>query len=517
MGNSLLLGPAEDSAAQFQHLEQRVRQLAAENARLRETCRGCHHSRPYQESEDARTPQRPADQDPMITLLVPAPMAVDSPAPRWTERQQEEREPAAVPDPPLVLTPEDLDTMLQNGQEVPSSLPEARSSCKPPFVQAYVQGQFPNLPAQTPVAVRLASSAEGMGREQQRRFLHEVQMMSKLHHSHLVPLLAYCVPRLALLHPWPEKGCLGQLLRNAPLDPLEGFQALLGPAKGVLALHDLRLVHRNIRSDGIYLYADSGGEGILSKLGDCGMLCDMSDQSSTANGVEAARPPYADPWYLISGRISTASDIFSLGVVVLEVLLGRSAAQLAEPGAGADKQLRAGPQEIASRDAELSIVQTRRPRPRPLWQQFDQQVPHGPEASKAAAELVFSTRPRPDWSKRALALSSGLVLEMLRLSEGGITNEPPERPTAAFVAEQLEVATALQCVGATLEGARQPRERTCTVCMDALIDTQLTPCRHSVACEACAAVFVGRAERCPICRVQVQGYVQGDFESTFVA
>eukprot|EP00419_Tripos_fusus_P072712 CAMPEP_0172901282 /NCGR_PEP_ID=MMETSP1075-20121228/165939_1 /TAXON_ID=2916 /ORGANISM="Ceratium fusus, Strain PA161109" /LENGTH=488 /DNA_ID=CAMNT_0013757643 /DNA_START=93 /DNA_END=1560 /DNA_ORIENTATION=+ len=425
---------------QLQHLEERVQQLVAENARLRATCRGGHTSRPHQDGEEVRTPQHGFDQDAMVTLLVPPPerqQVLDSPAHAVTDWRQEE-EPTAVPLPPLVLTPEDVDAMLHNGQEEASIAPEAQIRWKPAFEPGCAKGHFPDLPAQAPVALRLASSAEGMGREQQRRFIHEVRMLSNLHHPHIVPLLAYCVPRLALVHPWPEKGCLGQLLRSAPLDPLEGFQALFGAAQGVVALHDLHLVHRNIRSDGIYLYADSGGDDILSKLGDCGMLCDMNEQSSTANGLEAARPPYADPWYLISGRVSTASDIFSLGVVVLEVLLGRSAAQLAEPGVSADKQLRAGPQEIASPDAELSIAQTRRPRPRPLWQQFDQQVPRGPEAAKAAAELVFSTRPRPDWSKRALAIVSGLALEMLRLNEGAASSEPPERPTAVFVAEQLE-------------------------------------------------------------------------------
>merc|ERR1719362_1737174 len=141
--------------------------------------------------------------------------------------------------------------------------------------------------------------------------------------------------------------------------------------------------------------------------------------------------------------------------------------------------------------------------------QFDEQVPRGAATAKAAAELIYNSRPRPDWNKRALAVAAELAMDMLRLerSAEGPEDAPPERPTAATVAENLEVAAALQ-----LCGARQPsRSRICVVCMDAPIDTQLTPCRHSALCGGCAAIFMQREERCPICRTRVEGYEEGDF------
>lgn len=415
------------------------------------------------------------------------------------------------------LAPDDLEAMIKAAPK--------DGNVDPLAVRAAAAERLPGLPARAPLLLRvgrLPGSGEerGLGAERQWAFLREVQVLSSICHEHLVPLVAFSMPCLATVHPWPEHGNLGHLLRHCPPDPLVGFHIVSGAAKGVRALHELGLVHRDVKSAGVYLYGDADWEGgVKAKLGDCGFVNESDVCGGQSSGEIVGTPIYADPIHLFTGRYFKASDIFSLGVVVLEVLLGRSAAQLGEPGARSDQHLGAvagHPKTLAAAATDEDLG-TRRPRAPPLWLQFDQQVPKGPEAASAAADLVLSARPRPDWSKKALSTATGLVLEMLKVNDADRNGSGPPsgRPMAGAVVEELEVATALQdCCADPVSEPR--RERICIVCMDQPIDTQLLPCGHSALCQACAAVFVGREEKCPICRRKARAFKEGDYLSTFV-
>jgi len=513
MGNSVSLHGAEGTLAQLQQLENRVQELAAENSRLRSAWTGRVHPSLMLPQEHQMSSNMQADHDfPAIQ------------APTLEE--------------PLVLAPDQIEAMIASATTTSkaarrplckrsggylclcsSSALEVHSprtsgiNCEGAMIHGVAKEHLANLPADTEVAVKCAAKTkhaedDSLSPDAQRRFLREVQMLKSFRHPHIMPLLAFCVPRLALVYPWPDKGCLGHLLRTAPLDPLEGFQALLGAARGLTMLHGLRLAHRCIRSDSVFLFTPAEGGGMTAVLGDCGSAHEVDESVAEHAGFTVDNTPYLDPWYLLSGRVSPASDIFALGIVVLEVLLGKPAVEQKEEKSTTSTRRR-DPDVIMPPDDA-----TRRRRPQPLWRQFDEQVPRGAETAKAAAELIYTSRPRPDWSKRALAVAAELAIDMLRLERSADSPEdcPPERPAAATVAENLEVAAALQLCGASV----RRRSRTCVVCMDAPIDTRLTPCRHSAICGGCAIVFMQREERCPICRTRVEGYEEGDFSCTFV-
>lgn len=373
----------------------------------------------------------------------------------------------------------------------------------------------------TLVAVKLPGPASAGRADWQERLMQEVQVHVRVRSRHLMPIMAMCPARLALLYPWADHGSLQDWLLAAPPAPGPGLDAVLGAARGLRVLHRCGLVHGDVRSAHILLFSQPcgvvcGGD-IEVRLGGCGRVC--QEDISHARLVEASpnAQPYTDPLCLLTGRTSWTSDVFSLGVVLLEVLLGKSAA----PARGAEDM--------------GAAIHTRGPRPRPLWLQFRQSLDAAQgqgsgdspaSAASNAADAVLHMIPRLEWNREALLVAAKCLVAMLKVSVSDAINRPslavapapdalerclPARPTAIEVLEHLEAARSLQ--GASAGNAE--RERICVVCMDAQVDARFSPCQHAALCTDCASIFVARSERCPICRCPVDGFDMGDFQKTF--
>mmetsp|Transcript_8193 Transcript_8193/g.23088 ORF Transcript_8193/g.23088 Transcript_8193/m.23088 type:complete len:448 (-) Transcript_8193:56-1399(-) len=347
--------------------------------------------------------------------------------------------------------------------------------------------------AKGPVAVKLP--AQGSPEDAARRFLREFRAHSILpRDENLVHAAAVCFPSLALVFPWAGQGTLWELLRTEPPNPADGFQLLLGVARGLRALHEQRLTHCDVRSAAVLLFEGDNDVGTVAKLGGCGWVRRVDDEGANALAdTIVGDPEYMDPALLLRGPCTQASDVFSLGVVALEVLLGRPAVQPSEMDIECLLDLDQPPPTA-----------TRRPRSQHFWLQFCHQLSSRLESpGHAAAALVQKLRPRPDWSRDALLIASGFLVEALQ-------EDAAMRPRAAEAADSLAAAWLLQSTHVA-----EPRRRTCVVCMDAQINTELHPCRHSALCDSCAAPFVGNRMPCPICRKAVCSYSMGNFDSTF--
>mmetsp|Transcript_81415 Transcript_81415/g.220576 ORF Transcript_81415/g.220576 Transcript_81415/m.220576 type:complete len:491 (-) Transcript_81415:102-1574(-) len=401
------------------------------------------------------------------------------------------------------LAPSELDSVLEGVGSGPRR-PLGRRGEQPEVVRGEAGRQLPGHGA---VAVKLrAGRRGGGGAEDQRRFLREIYALHQCpEDDHLVPLLAICVPRLACVFPWPHRGSLlGALLSSCAPSPAEGFGVLRDVALGLSTLHAHGLVHRNVRSAHVLLFQVATEQ--VAKLGGCGWV-DVAETAGRAGLPQevVGVPPYIDPMYLSSGKCWPASDVFSLGVVALEVLLARPAAQPAArgvPGGG------------ESADQDQGVDCTRRPREEPIWAPFDGLRFDGPQAAgEAAAALVLRGRPRPDWNEQALEGAAQMVTSMLCVGPlhevVPAASPPPGRPTAWEAAGCFEVAGVMQ---------EDPErgERTCVVCLAERVDTQLRPCRHSCLCEGCARQMTANHRGCPICRHPVTTYQLGDFNATFV-
>ncbi|KAI9077096.1 hypothetical protein K1719_040918 [Acacia pycnantha] len=172
------------------------------------------------------------------------------------------------------------------------------------------------------------------GAEADSEFLTEIELLSRLHHCHLVPLLGYCleskgkhVERLLVLKYMANgnlRDCLDGVSGKSP-DWATRVTVAMGAARGLEYLHEAAapsIMHRDVKSTNILL-----DENYQAKITDLGMAKNLrtDDFPSCLNSPVRMQGTfgYFAPEYAIVGRASLKSDIFSFGVVLLEIISGR--------------------------------------------------------------------------------------------------------------------------------------------------------------------------------------------------
>ncbi|CAD5319736.1 unnamed protein product [Arabidopsis thaliana] len=170
-------------------------------------------------------------------------------------------------------------------------------------------------------------------------FSTEVELLSRLHHYHVVPLIGYCsefhgkhAERL-LVFEYMSYGSLRDCLDGDLGEKMTWnirISVALGAARGLEYLHEAaapRILHRDVKSTNILL-----DENWHAKITDLGMAkCLSSDglqsgSSSPTTGLQGTFGYFA-PEYAIAGCASQMSDVFSFGVVLLELITGRKPIQ----------------------------------------------------------------------------------------------------------------------------------------------------------------------------------------------
>ncbi|XP_016489143.1 putative serine/threonine-protein kinase PBL7 isoform X1 [Nicotiana tabacum] len=171
-----------------------------------------------------------------------------------------------------------------------------------------------------------------------RKFLVEVLMLNLLHHPNIVNLIGYCADgdHRLLVYNYMPLGSLKDYLH----DPSPGKKQLdwdtrmkiaIEVAKGLEFLHDIAqppVIHRNINCSNILL--DEGYQAKLSgfslaKLGPMGSKRHVHVKFEGTIG-------YSAPEYVMTSELSVKSDIYSFGVVLLEILTGRKAIENSTDG-----------------------------------------------------------------------------------------------------------------------------------------------------------------------------------------
>ncbi|KAJ6832427.1 putative LRR receptor-like serine/threonine-protein kinase [Iris pallida] len=180
----------------------------------------------------------------------------------------------------------------------------------------------------TLVAIKRAQEGSLQG---SKEFCTEIELLSRLHHRNLVSLIGYCEEEneQMLVYEFMPNGTLRDHLSEKAKESLNfamRMRIALGSSKGILYLHteaDPPIFHRDIKATNILL--DSK---FTAKVADFGLsrLAPVPDIEGTVAGhistVVKGTPGYLDPEYFLTHKLTDKSDVYSLGVVFLELLTG---------------------------------------------------------------------------------------------------------------------------------------------------------------------------------------------------
>ncbi|XP_004493003.1 probable serine/threonine-protein kinase PBL7 isoform X3 [Cicer arietinum] len=169
------------------------------------------------------------------------------------------------------------------------------------------------------------------GVQGEKEFLVEVLMLSLLHHPNLVNMIGYCAEgdQRLLVYEYMPLGSLESHLHDLPPDkePLDWNTRMMiasGAARGLNYLHHEAkpsVIYRDLKTSNILL-----DEEYYPKLSDFGLakFGPTGDQSYVATRVMGTHG-YCAPEYATTGKLTMRSDIYSFGVVLLELITGRRA------------------------------------------------------------------------------------------------------------------------------------------------------------------------------------------------
>ncbi len=161
-----------------------------------------------------------------------------------------------------------------------------------------------------------------------QRFLREAEVNAHLKHEHILPLIEFNEDqgRLFLVTPYIDGGTLAQRLQGGPLTIAEVHQLFSALVRAVSYIHKRGVVHRDLKPSNVLLDRDEGGEQVYVRLIDFGIASIQGMATTTPELTQAGRElgtaEYMAPERL-NGIAAPSNDIFSLGVILYQMLTGR--------------------------------------------------------------------------------------------------------------------------------------------------------------------------------------------------
>jgi WD40 repeat protein/tRNA A-37 threonylcarbamoyl transferase component Bud32 len=202
------------------------------------------------------------------------------------------------------------------------------------------------------VALKMILAGGHAGEAELARFRTEAEAIARVKHVHVVQIyeigehegkpyfsLEYC----------PE-GSLSRKIAGTPMQPREAAELVERLARGIDAAHRQNVIHRDLKPANVLIVRDEGGRmtdekdedgsffrlhpsSFIPKITDFGLAKKLDDASQTQSGVIMGTPSYMAPEQAAgkAGAATPATDIYSLGAILYELLTGRPPFRAATP------------------------------------------------------------------------------------------------------------------------------------------------------------------------------------------
>jgi serine/threonine protein kinase len=175
-------------------------------------------------------------------------------------------------------------------------------------------------------AIKFLKIDDDAQREAVERELDQVRHFAALDHPNLVTIedlgTAMGVPYLIM--GYAGEDTLARVMKRERLTEERALVYFIQASRGVLALHDLRLLHFDLKPSNVFIKGD------VARVGDYGLSKMMTDGKLTLS-FGRGTPQYMAP-EMIRNRADHRADIYSLGVILYESLSGRLPFEIASPG-----------------------------------------------------------------------------------------------------------------------------------------------------------------------------------------
>jgi eukaryotic-like serine/threonine-protein kinase len=293
------------------------------------------------------------------------------------------------------------------------------------------------------------------------RFLREIRTQARLQHPHILALFdsGSAAGRLFCTMPYVEGGSLRDRLRRERQLPVETVAQLVTEVASALTYaHALGVIHRDIKPENILV--SEGGHALLTDFGIAYAIEDGSGHDRakriTESGITLGTPTYMSPEQSVGDQVvDSRSDIYSLAVVVYEMLAGAPPFTGANPRAIMARRLMAPPPPLAAVRPELpppvepAIVRALSRQPADRFDtaaDFAVTLCGRREEPPPESEEPAPASPRP-WRRyvAAAALAIPLLIGAVVGAQRALRKEPP--PPAAPAGQRMLVVLPFRNLG----------------------------------------------------------------------
>ncbi len=175
-----------------------------------------------------------------------------------------------------------------------------------------------------PLAIKILRPEYGVQEDYRKRFQREAYLLMTLDHPNILPVYDYgqAHEMLYLVMKLVRGPSLYDLQNKRPFSPLTALQLIEPIAKALDYAHNQSVIHRDIKPGNVLIEA-SAEKGHHVWLADFGLSKASNDTKITMAGTSLGTPQYMSPEQVMDYKLDRRSDVYSLAVLMYEVLLGR--------------------------------------------------------------------------------------------------------------------------------------------------------------------------------------------------